>query len=84
MAEMGVQESGCLEYRVHVDPLDPSSFVLYELWEDKDSLSAHDRSSHLKEFLADLPDLLAEPFSVDRLRMLAGGPQRSAPSEASE
>ncbi len=70
MAEMGETEDGFLEYRVHVDPLDPSTFVLYELWKDEDALKAHDRSEHLAAFLAVLPDLLAEPFSVDRLRML--------------
>ena len=34
-------EQGCIEYVFSADPLVPGKIVLYERWEDKDSLRAH-------------------------------------------
>jgi quinol monooxygenase YgiN len=34
-------EPGCLEYTLSPDPLDPGRVMLFERWEDQESLDAH-------------------------------------------
>ena len=34
-------EPGCLEYTFSADPLDPARVLLFEKWEDQESLNAH-------------------------------------------
>lgn len=40
-------ESGCLQYDLHVDQGNPNRMVMIECWSDEASLDAHIASSHL-------------------------------------
>jgi len=39
-------ERGCRQFDVCRDPVDPSLFVLYELYDDEGAIAAHLRSPH--------------------------------------
>jgi quinol monooxygenase YgiN len=58
------QESGCLNYDLHVDVADPAKFIFHENWKSKAHLDAHLANSHLQAFVAKMPDLLAEPLQI--------------------
>ena len=68
MAMLSSAEDGCHEYTLHHDLEDPERFLLYEVWEDQAAHARHDQTEHLLAFRADLPDLLAEPPEMIRLR----------------
>ena len=58
------QESGCINYDLHVDTENPARFVFHENWESKVHLDAHLANAHLKAFVARMPDLIAEPLQL--------------------
>lgn len=41
------KERGCLSYDLHASVSDPDTFVFVERWQDRESLEAHFRSSHI-------------------------------------
>ncbi|GBC60582.1 antibiotic biosynthesis monooxygenase [Desulfonema ishimotonii] len=64
-------DEGCLKYHLHQDQADPTVFVFYENWESKELLDAHLAQPHLKAFGEKAGELLAEPFGVRILDILA-------------
>ncbi len=68
MAMLSSAEDGCHEYTLLHDLEDPERFVFYEVWEDQAAHARHDQTEHLLAFQADLPDLVAEPPELIRLR----------------
>jgi len=54
------QEDGCIEYRLHQDKDNPAVFVFYENWKSLTCLEQHMNSSHFKEYVAAVSDLIAE------------------------
>ena len=63
-------EPGCFLYEVQADPKDPESFVLLERWADAQALETHLALPHAKEFIAQMPGLLAGPPAMRRLAPL--------------
>ena len=59
-------ESGCIAYDFWSDLGDPSRFHVYEEWETQDALEAHFQTSHMAEFMAALPALIAGPPDIKR------------------
>ncbi len=52
-AEMIAQtcvEDGCIRYDLHCDNQDPSRYVFYETWENRDFWQAHMASAHVVAF----------------------------------
>jgi quinol monooxygenase YgiN len=45
-------ETGCRRFDVAVDPLDPASFLLYEIYDDEAAFQAHLQTPHYAEFNA--------------------------------
>lgn len=43
-------EKGCKCYDLHVSLTDPTLFVMYEIWENREALNAHQNSSHFKAY----------------------------------
>lgn len=43
-------EPGCLRYDVSLDPLDATSFLLYQVYENEAALRAHKELPHYAEF----------------------------------
>jgi quinol monooxygenase YgiN len=44
-------ESGCIEYRLHLDNQDPAVFFFYEIWDDDVSLAKHINTDHYKAYV---------------------------------
>lgn len=45
-AQASLQEPGCRQFDVCLDPADPALFVLYELYDDEDAVQAHLAAPH--------------------------------------
>ncbi|MCX2778530.1 antibiotic biosynthesis monooxygenase [Microbulbifer thermotolerans] len=43
-------EPGCLQYDLHQDNRDPAHFLFFERWESMESLQAHEKSPHIRDF----------------------------------
>lgn len=54
-------ESGCRRFDVAFDPDDPTSCLLYELYDDRAAFDRHVETNHFKEFSA-----AAEPGVVSK------------------
>ena len=52
-------EDGCISYDFYVGLSDPNTLVLLQEWESMEALSAHFRTRHLREFLRELPNVVA-------------------------
>lgn len=65
------KDPGCLEYTVFTDDHRPGTFVLFEGWSRSEDLKAHNDEKHVKEFVKAVEPLLAVPFSVTPLTLLA-------------
>ena len=44
------REPGCRQFDVAVDPADPSTIFLYELYDDRAAFDAHLATAHYREF----------------------------------
>jgi quinol monooxygenase YgiN len=58
------QESGCLQYDLHVSVEDPTSFALYERWRDKAALDAHFKMPYVQALFGRVAELLVAPPSM--------------------
>ena len=54
------QEKGCNEYRLHQDNQDPATFLFYENWENLACLEQHLDSTHYKNYVAAVGNLMAD------------------------
>ena len=72
LAELTHKEPGNLNYIVHRDPEQPTSFVIYENWRDQEALDFHMAQDYLQAFLADSKALLAEEIHGTVLEIIAG------------
>jgi len=57
-------EEGCINYDLHQSVQDKSLFLFYENWKSEDDLKRHLENQHLKNFLKQVEELLAEPLDV--------------------
>ena len=58
------QEPGCISYVLHQSKDEPSSFLFLETWRSQADLDAHLRKPHLKAFVAQADEILADPLDV--------------------
>jgi (4S)-4-hydroxy-5-phosphonooxypentane-2,3-dione isomerase len=63
-------EPGCRRFDVCVDPADPASLFLYELYDDHAAFDAHLASAHFKRFDAAVAQMLASK-AVRTLKLAA-------------
>ena len=54
------QEPGCREYRLHQDSQDPAVFLFYENWEDLSCLEQHLSTTHYRNYVDAVADLIAD------------------------
>ena len=66
MAEATRAEPGCLTYRFSADLADPTTFLIFEEWEDDEALARHFASAHMEAFRRAIPDLVAGPAAIKR------------------
>jgi quinol monooxygenase YgiN len=45
------KEAGCINYDLHISPLDPAKFLFHENWTTKAALDAHLQSPHVQALL---------------------------------
>lgn len=60
-----IAEPQCIGVNLHQDDDDPTKFMLYENWADKDYFTGeHMRTPHLQAYIDRSGDLLAAPFQI--------------------
>ena len=64
------QETGCQLYDLHRDELDPSQFLFYEIWANRQVWEAHMAAPHLAEFKPLAENLVAEPIRIWQMRQI--------------
>ncbi|GGT11779.1 putative quinol monooxygenase [Nonomuraea spiralis] len=67
-------EPGSMQYQVHRDVADPSTFVFYELWRSADDLRAHLARPELAHFQQHRMDYLREDLEIHWLTPLSATP----------
>jgi quinol monooxygenase YgiN len=57
-------EEGCLNFDMHQALEDTSRFMFHENWTTESALRAHFETPHIKHWLTQTDELLAEPLDV--------------------
>lgn len=60
--KLSLQEESCIDYRVHEDLSNSSSFVLYEVWSSQEDHAKQFQKSYIIDFGNQLEDLLIKPY----------------------
>ncbi|MEI6692477.1 MAG: putative quinol monooxygenase [Chlorobium sp.] len=53
-------ESGCIDYTLHQDNEDPSTFIFYETWENLATLEQHLETDHYKSHAKAVHGMIAD------------------------
>ena len=64
------REAGCIQYDLHRDNDDPSHFLFFENWENRDLWQAHMKSSHLAAY-KQATDGAVEETIIDEMTRIA-------------
>ena len=65
-----IREPGNFRFDVLQDPKDPTNFLVYEAFASEDAVTEHRKTSHYKESVLKLEDLLAGPRNKDYFRLV--------------
>jgi len=63
-------EEGCITYEMLQNLEDPTDFTFVEEWSGQPAIDAHFASEHIREALAQFPDLLADELDVRRYALV--------------
>lgn len=66
MVELTRAEEGCISYDFYVALSDPDTLMLFQEWSSMESLMAHFQTSHMEDFLKQLPDLVDGEITTKR------------------
>jgi len=58
-------EEGNISYHFYEDPEQPNNFVFVEKWKDQKAIEQHEETSHFKNFIKGIQDLLREPVHAE-------------------
>lgn len=50
MVAATLQEEGCQDYNFSIDPTDPSTVRVFEIWDSQEHLDAHFQTPHMAAF----------------------------------
>lgn len=70
MLEPTRNETGCLKYDLYQDLENPERFSFIEEWETAESLESHRKTEHYQLFRSQIPDVLANPVQVYRMKQI--------------
>ena len=56
--EASNQEQGCLVYKLFQEVDNPSSFIFYEEYVNKDAIDFHNSTNHFKTFIGQITEIL--------------------------
>jgi quinol monooxygenase YgiN len=82
MAELTRDELGCISYDFYIGLSDPNTLMLFQEWENMDSLMGHFQTEHMDEFLKALPNLVSGEIMTKRYAVQSvdeDGPTREEP-----
>lgn len=71
MVEETRKEKGCLNYDLHVDEANSSTFLFYENWVSKMALDNHFHTEHFARLHGLQDELFAEPASIMIMQMIS-------------
>jgi quinol monooxygenase YgiN len=66
LVEPTCKEPGCLKYELLQNNEDPTDFTLIEEWQDNPALESHFATTHFKDALTKLPNLVAAEPDIRR------------------
>jgi len=66
MVSATLNEAGCREYAFTPDPNDDNRIMLYELWDNQESLDAHFASAHMAAWQEVRKDLALQSASIKK------------------
>ncbi len=66
MADATREELGCISYDFYIGLSDPNTLMLFQEWENMESLMGHFQTEHMDEFLKQLPDLVSGEITTKR------------------
>ena len=67
------EEEGCISYEFYVGLSDINTLLLFQEWDNVDSLQAHFETEHMEEFLKVLPDILDGEPTTRRYEVRGSG-----------
>lgn len=71
MVEETRKEKGCINYDLHVDDSDKSTFLFYENWVSRMALEAHFETAHFLRLRSLADELFAVPTEINIMKMVS-------------
>lgn len=65
IAKRTVEESGCLEYRLHSSNARDGEWMIYERWNAQDDFASHMGQPYMQAIVDDMPRLVEGEVSID-------------------
>ena len=65
VVEQSNLEKGCLVYKLYQEAGNPSSFIVYEVYENQDAVDFHNSTQHFKDFIGQITEILAESPMIE-------------------
>jgi quinol monooxygenase YgiN len=72
-AEARANERGCEQFDVSQDPIDPASFLLYQVFDSEAAFDAHHEREHYARFAGEIEPWLASRRSLTYQRLDTAG-----------
>lgn len=66
MAEATRTEVGCISYDFYIGLSDPNTLMLFQEWENMESLMGHFQTDHMDDFLQELPEVVSGEITTKR------------------
>jgi len=58
-------EQGCLVYNLYQEVGNPTSFIIYEEYENQEAIDFHNSTNHFKTFIGQITDILDGSPSIE-------------------
>lgn len=59
-------EKGCISYDFYLGLSDPDTLMVFQEWESMEALMEHLQTSHMEDFLRELPDVVSGEITTKR------------------
>ena len=59
-------EQGCISYDFYLGLSDPNTLMVFQEWESMEALMEHLQTSHMEDFLRELPDVVSGEITTKR------------------
>ena len=70
--DVQANEEGALAYACHRNLDDPLEVIFFEVYRDKDALTAHRGTDHMKQMNSVFKDLFEGPVKIEKLERIGG------------